>query len=53
MKLLKIIKWIVTNTDLMAFLWQIYEAAKDGKITKKELRKLTKQLPTLIGQVIE
>lgn len=52
MKLLKIIAWILRSRSVLSLLWEIYQASKDGKVTKAEFDNITDGLADVIGDII-
>jgi hypothetical protein len=53
MKLLKVIKCLLSIPGLVGFVYDIIEYRKDGKIDRKEWQALTKKLIAIIGAVVK
>ena len=50
MKIWTLIKWIIGNPKLLALLYDLYEASKDGKISKLEWDRIMTDLAVLLGK---
>ena len=52
-KKIKLALWILTNNDIIDLVWSIYQAMKDGKITKEEMIKVNNKTHKMINGIIK
>lgn len=49
----KIFLWLLTNKPVLSLVWDVYQAAKDGRITKPEFDTIVSRLAACIGDVFD